>query len=206
MIDPVCAFGLASAIVTLLDTGAKVVITLQELSEAGDIPEVFRDIQTRLPLLRRYILYTQSRTDTLSPEAGEEVLAVVQRCNAQVRQLEELLQKVAVSDRESPFRRSIRAFISVSEEGRFQKIATALIDNVQVLSTFLNVAPVEKERPKVERWLSEPLPSYASVAGLFLVPFSRDEQFVGRQKLLEMIALSFKAQSRVAISGIGGIG
>ncbi|KAL8642160.1 MAG: hypothetical protein Q9228_001120 [Teloschistes exilis] len=206
MIDPVCAVGLASAVVTLLDTGTKVVKRLKELSEAGDIPEVFRDIKTRLPLLSNYVLYTQSRTDTLSPEAGEEVTEVVKRCLEQVRQLDELLKRMAVSDGESSFRRSIRAFISVSEEGRVQRIATALKDNVQVLSTFLSVPPVEKERPKVDRWLSEPLPSYASVAGLFLVPFSRDEQFVGRQKLLEMIALSFKAQSRVAISGIGGIG
>ncbi|KAL8691623.1 MAG: hypothetical protein Q9218_003198 [Villophora microphyllina] len=204
--DPVCALGLASAVVTLLDLGTKVVKRLKELSEDGNVPEAFRDVKTRLPLLNSVVSYTQLRADSLSPGDREAVEDVLQRCFEQVRQLDELLKKVSVLTRDSAWKKSIRAAISVAEEGRVQRIATALKDNVELLSTFLSVTPAEKGRPKAERWLSEPLPSYASVAGLFLVPFSRDEQFVGRQGTLQSIALSFKDQSRVAISGIGGIG
>lgn len=40
--DPCTAIGLASAVVTFVDIGAKIIGRLKELSEAGDIPEVFR--------------------------------------------------------------------------------------------------------------------------------------------------------------------
>ncbi|KAL8724301.1 MAG: hypothetical protein Q9181_006890 [Wetmoreana brouardii] len=203
--DPVCAVGFASAVITFVHIGTKVVKRLKELSEAGDIPEVFRDIRTRLPLLTSVVVHTQHKADSLSPEAREALEEIVRQCFGQVKQLDELLKKVAVSVHDSSFKKSIRAAISLVEEGRVQRIATALRDNVQLL-TFLDVTPTEKERPQAERWASEPLPSYASVAGLFLVPFSRDEQFVGRQEVLRLIASSFEAQSRVAISGIGGIG
>lgn len=101
--------------------------------------------------------------------------------------------------------RTVKAGVSLVEEGRVQRIATSLRDNVQLL-TFLNVAPAERGKPKPERRPSEPLPSYANATGVFLVPFSRDEHFVGRENTLRSIALSFENQARVAVSGIGGVG
>ena len=40
----------------------------------------------------------------------------------------------------------------------------------------------------------------------FLVPFGRDDDFVGREDILEQINLKFKTQQRVALDGIGGVG
>lgn len=203
--DPITAIGLASAIVTFVNLGTKIARRIRELSETGDTPDVFRDIKTRLPLLISIVVRTQHETDKLSPEAEEAFEEVVRQCYEQVSQLDEVLKKVMISKGDSRLKKTVRAGISLVEEGRVQRIAQALRDNVQLL-TLLNITPAEKERPQTERRPSEPLPSYMSATGVFLVPFSRDARFVGRESNIRSIDSCFRTQSRVAISGIGGIG
>jgi hypothetical protein len=40
----------------------------------------------------------------------------------------------------------------------------------------------------------------------FIVPFERDQQFIGREDILNEIEQKFKSQRRVALAGIGGVG
>ena len=203
--DPVTAIGLASAIVTFVSIGTKIAKRVKELSEAGDVPEVFRDIETRLSFILSLVDRTKDETDKLTPDAGEALKKVLRQCLQQASQLDEILKKVTVSKGDSRFRKIFKASVSVIEEPRMQRIAAALKDNVHLL-TFLNVTSAEQERPAVERKPSESLPSYMNATGFFLVPFSRDEQFVGREGHLQSIALSFQENSRVAVSGTGGVG
>ena len=203
--DPVTTIGLASAIVTLVDIGTKIALRMKELSETGDVPSAFRDIKTRLPLIISIIVRMQDESIHLSAEAKEAFEEVVRQCFEQVRDLDDVLKKVMISKGDSRLKKAVKASVSLVEERRVQRIAASLRENVQLLA-FLNVTPVEKERPRPQRWPSEPLPSYASVSGLFLVPFSRDRQFVGREKILLSIDLSFETQSRAAVTGIGGVG
>ena len=203
--DPVTAIGLASAIVTFVSIGTRIAKRVKELSEAGDVPEVFRDIETRLSFFMSLVDRTRNETDRLTLDAERALERVVKQCLQQARQLEEILNKVTVSKGDSRFRRIVKAGVSVIEESRMLKIAAALKDNVQLL-TFLNVTPAERERPVAERKPSEPLPSYMSTTGFFLVPFSRDDQFVGREDPLQSIDLSFRKNNRVAVSGTGGVG
>ncbi|KAL8972885.1 MAG: hypothetical protein Q9197_002581 [Variospora fuerteventurae] len=203
--DPITAYGLASAIITFIDFGTKVTMRIKELSEAGDIPEIFRDIKSRLPLIIDIIKHTQSGTNHLSPEAQAAYREVVRQSFKQVCQLNEILKKVTISRGESLLKKTVKAGMSIMEEGRVQRIAADLKDNVQLL-TSLNVTTEERERPTLRRWPTEPLPSYNDAVGVFLLPFSRDERFVGRDDPLHSIASVFKSQTRVAIAGIGGVG
>ncbi len=203
--DPVTTIGLASAIVTIVGLGTKIAMRIKLLSEEGDIPAVFRDIRTRLPLIISIVVRTQHESDKLSTEAEEAFEEVVRQCLEQVSQLDDILKKVTISKGDSRVKKMVRAGVSLLEEGRVQRIATALRDNVQLL-TVLNAGPAEKGTMKMERRPSESLQSFMSATGLFLVPFSRDERFVGRESNLRSIALIFESQKRVAISGIGGVG
>ncbi|KAL8711892.1 MAG: hypothetical protein Q9220_003836 [cf. Caloplaca sp. 1 TL-2023] len=203
--DPITAYGLASAIITFVDFGTKVAKRVMELSEAGGIPESFRDIKTRLPLIVEIIGHSQHEIDKLSLDARKAVEDVVNESHIKVRQLDEILKKVKVSKGESLMKKTVKAGISVWEEKRVQRIATFLKDSVQIL-TLLNAKPVEVERPIAKRWPTETLPSYNDVAGVFLLPFSRDAQFIGRESHLQSIDSSFQTQTRVAVSGIGGVG
>ena len=197
--DPITAVGLASAILTFVSIATKITKRIKELSDAGDIPVIFRDIKTRLPLILSIVVRTQQGTDSLSPATREAFEEIVRQCFEQVSQLDEILRG------DSRLQKTIRAGISLVEERRVERIATALGDNVQLL-TFLNVTPADNLRPRADRRPSEALPSYMSTTGVFLVPFSRDAQFVGRESNLGSIASGFETQRRVAISGIGGVG
>lgn len=74
--EPVTTIGLASAIVTIVGWGTKIAMRMKLLSEEGDIPAVFRDIRTRLPLIS-LVVRTQHEGDKLSTEAEEAFEEVV---------------------------------------------------------------------------------------------------------------------------------
>ena len=205
--DPITAIGLASAIITFVEIGSKIAKRLEELSEAGDVPKVFRDVRTRLPLLLQIVERTRDGTRDLNVDSQASLEAVVRNCYEQVKQLEEILDKVTIAQQDSRWKRGAKAVVSLIEENRVQRIATALKDNVQLL-TFLNVSLGEKHTPGPE-WRRSSIqapPPYESSTVHFHVPFERDEHFVGRQQELDAINQAFVKQRRVAISGIGGIG
>ena len=207
--DPVTALGLASAIATFISLGAKVVKRMKEMSEAGNIPEVFHDIHTGLPLFMTIVVRTHNLTENLTSEAMRAFEQVVRKSLEQVYQLDVILAKVTISKGDSRLRKMLKAGTSLVEEGRVKRIAMSLRDNVQLL-TFLNVTPVEegegRDRPKMSRLASEPLPSYESATSRSSIPFSRDDHFIGRESDLHSIAKCFMKQRRVAICGIGGVG
>ena len=48
--------------------------------------------------------------------------------------------------------------------------------------------------------------SSAAVKPLFMVPFNRDPIFIDRAQIFNLIEEQTKTESRVALSGIGGVG
>ena len=40
----------------------------------------------------------------------------------------------------------------------------------------------------------------------FIVPFSRDPLFLGREDIIDLVDTKFKSERRVALTGIGGVG
>ncbi|KAF4627747.1 hypothetical protein G7Y89_g10407 [Cudoniella acicularis] len=142
----------------------------------------------------------------LTPQDKETFNTIVERCLKQVHQLGGILQKLTISKDDSAFRKGFKVAIGMAEESRIQRIATALKDNVQIL-TCLNTAPAEKEKPAAdERRTSEAPPLYGDSTGVFSVPFIRDSHFVGRDNILLSITEAFGNQNRVAVAGIGGVG
>jgi hypothetical protein len=203
--DPLSAIGLASAIVTFIAIGTEITLRLEELSEAGDVPKVFRNVRTRLPLIISIVSRTQQNVTNLSPEAKVSFEGVVNQCNEQVDHLKELVEKVTIDSKDSRWRRGVKAALSLIEEHRVERIGAALLENVHLL-TSLNVTPAEKEKSPAARRASGAPPAYASAAAVFLLPFERDDHFVGREDVLHTITKTLEVQSRVAVAGIGGVG
>jgi hypothetical protein len=189
----------------IVDIGSKVTKRIKELSDVGDIPQAFRDVRMRLPLVISIIVGTQQVMDSLSPEAQESFEEVANQCSKQVKELYQIVEKVTVAKGDSRLKRTFKAGLSVFEEDRVKTIATTLMENVNLL-TLLNVTPVGQTKSQKDRRPSEPLPSYNSVAGVFLVPFSRDDHFVGRESILQSISTEFEKNRKLAISGMGGVG
>ena len=194
-----------SALTTLVEQCTKIAKRIKELSEAGDVPGVFRDLESHLPLFETVLEHTPHGNNDQSPKTEGALAEIVRQCSKQIDQLKEILRKVRIEEGDSFFRRTIKASISLMEEKPAQKIVSSLMANFQLLK-FLSDTPAVQPRPKVERWLSGPLRSYMRATTLFFVPFSRDQHFVGRESHLQSIASTFEFHNRVAICGIGGVG
>lgn len=159
----------------------------------------------RLPLISNIIGRTQDVSYRLSPDDQETFKTVVENCLRQIEQLRVILRKLTITKTDSTFRKGYKAVVGIAEESRTAKIATALKDNVHLL-TCLNTLPVEKEKTPIERRTSGAPPRYSDSTGIFSVPFVRDFQFVTRGETLPSITKAFENQNRVAIAGIGGVG
>ena len=190
--DPITAIGLASAIITFVDFGSKVIRRLEELSEAGDVPKAFREIKTRLPLIITTVDKTRNTARTPSRKAEEAMSSIIESCHDQVRELEEILQKFTAEKGESSWKKGFKATLSMFEETRVQRIESALRENIQVL-TFFNMTPMETPTQSISK-------------RVVILPFERDSHFIGRENVLASIGNTFQLQRRVAITGIGGVG
>jgi uncharacterized phage infection (PIP) family protein YhgE len=203
MAEAIVALGVASSVISFIQFSQQIANQLREL-HAGDVPTAFQDIRMRLPLIVNIISRIGEVAYRLSPGDKETYDTVVESCFKQVRQLDAILQRLTIGKGDSTLRRGFKAAISIAEESRTQKIATALKDNVQLL-TYLNTASSEKEKSE-ERRTSEAPSYFRDSTGVFSVPFIRDSQFVGRNNILLSITEAFGKQNRVAIAGIGGVG
>ena len=210
--DPITALGVASAVVGFLEIGAQIAKRLEELSKVGDVPLVFRDVRTRLPLVLSIVSSIQANHELLAPDAQEAFESVVAGCYDQIKQVEKTLQRVTVAHGDSRWRKGLRAAFSLVEESRIQKVSGALRDNIELLSMF-KVAPSEKSeklgprRPSTAGLSIRTVPpSYTDAVGIFMVPFIRDERFIGRGDALKEIEALFAERGRVSVAGVGGVG
>ena len=210
--DPVTALGVASAVVTFLEVGAQILKRLEELSKIGDVPIAFNDIRTRLPLLLSIVTSIQSNHEPLTSDAQDPFEKVVAGCYKHIEDVERILQKVTVAHGDTRWRKAVRAASSLAEESRIHRLAAALRDDIGLLS-MLNVSPLEKSEKKGQRRPSASglsvrtiPPSYSDAVGIFMVPFVRDERFIGRDTVIKEFDELFAQQGRISIAGVGGVG
>ena len=136
--DPVTAYGLASLRLLLIDAAIRVQKKIQGLVHTGEVPGVFRDIQTRLHLLIGVLDRTQeTNPEKLSPK---DVAASdrVRSCYDQISQLEEILGKVTVTDSDSRLRKARKTIVSLMDEARAQTIAGRLMEDIQLLTYLID--------------------------------------------------------------------
>jgi hypothetical protein len=191
--DPITAIGLATSIVTFIQLATTILQRFDEISVAGEVPKVFREVKSRLPLLMHAVKMTEASMDRISMEARKALGPVIQSCSVQMRQLDDVLRKVTTGHGESAVRRAIKVVISLAEEANVRKIENALYENVQILTLYHATG-------------ADVRPLRADPGVVFMQPCERDGQFVGREDTLAAIKKAFKSQSRVGLAGIGGVG
>lgn len=206
MAEALVAIGLASSLITFIQFSQQIASQLRDLN-VGDVPGSFQDIKMRLPLILSIINRVQNVAHRLSTEDKETFNAVVDNCLKQVHQLDSILQRLTIGKGDSTLKRGFKAAVGLAEEPRTRKIATALKDNIQLL-TCLDLSRAEDKKPESSsiRRASEAPPRYSDSAGVFSVPFIRDSHFVSRGNVIPSISDTFERQNRVAIAGIGGVG
>ena len=199
------AVGLASAIAQFVEVGVKVVARLADFSAHLDqAPKAFREVKTELPLiidgLRR--LSEQINAGHLDASTQAALGPVLQECNECARRLEELLEKIIPAADASSWERRKKAIASLSQDRKVDEIADALSRYVRLLIFHQVVGPTVAPLPEPTR--------EQEACPFWVVPYSRNPTFVGREDVFEAIAESFNvregSQPKAALCGLGGIG
>jgi hypothetical protein len=200
------AIGLASSIVSFVDFGIKVLVRLHEFQSAislSEDPKPYRDIKIELPLLIDTLRRTKEQTENghISEDTALSLMPVIQGCYDQVRQLDQILQALP-NAQHSSWKRGIKVVASIGKEKKFSEVVQTLKEYVQFLT--YHQAAAGSLSPPLE--VPRSLCTESTIEPVFLVPFERDERFVGRSDLVSEIDKRLKAQRRVALAGIGGVG
>jgi N-terminal domain on NACHT_NTPase and P-loop NTPases len=193
------ALGVASSLITFGDVAWRVLKRIKEYSDkTGDVPVVIRHISAQLPVIIEKIeeLKEATKNGSLHIQPQSALAGAVISCNEQVQRLDALTDKMlpsATDTRKDWARKAIR---SVRYEKEIANIwATMEAYKTTFIFHFTQMSAAVSN-----------IDTSRSTIPIFAVPFERDTKFVGRINVLDKIEQDFKAQSRVAIAGIGGVG
>ena len=219
MAEAAAIVGLVASIASLVDLSAKVVSRLREFtSKSSDIPESFRSLSIRLPLLTTALQNIQSQAEagSLPEDVTNNLKAVVDDTVKQTRAVQEHLYKALPSSGDSKFGRAFKALRSVAKNDRIQKALEKIYKNVNILTfhqTTRHVDTGDRILEGVSKLSVKPPTSFKSF-GVCLgqAPQVPADAFIGREKELQQLRdwLSPKTQPKgrriVSIVGLGGLG
>lgn len=153
MAEAVAAIGLASALLTFVDVSARVIRELRRLDEdVKDCPTVFQGIRTRLPLMIDLVkkIMLQMDAGLIDKSSQTLMLPIMKSCEQQAQQLDDIVQKALPDRKDSAWRRSRKAVMSVMQEHEVEKLDTGLKKNFDLLlqaGTFQSVQRLDEKGP-----------------------------------------------------------
>ena len=215
MAEAIAAISIVSSIFSLVTFGSDVIKRLSEFrSNVRDLPDCFFHISIQLPLLVDVAqrLYDQAKQDELGIATQKALMPVIQGLYKEVKKLDDVLRKVLPSVRASNWERGIKAVKSIGVQKEVEGFAAVLRDYVSNLTAFQATHNGDLIRDLLillkDHGLTSPSVEMSmSRKPAWMVMYDTDEDFIGRDKIIEKIRLQFKDQRRrVAIAGIGGVG
>ena len=236
MAEAIAVIGLASALLTFIEFGTKVIRRLRQVEDhISESPNYFRNVRVRLPLMLDLIKKIMLQMEAgLVPNKSKEVMyPVVNSCIAYAQELDKLFDRILPQAKDGSWTRSKKAIYSVLSECDVERIDSGMKSNFDLLmqagtfqtvsrqgdSATVSIAPTFALSPTVHFTLAQQQESHATPMpwegmekhflqgnAIFLVPFSRDANFLGRQSIIEDVSEMFQKSQIVALSGLGGIG
>ena len=219
MAEAAAIVGLVASIASLVDISAKVVSRLHEFtSKFSDIPESFRSLWIRLPLLTATLQHIQSQAESghLPNDVPKALRAVVDNTSEQVSIVQIYLSKVVPSDGASKLERGLKALKSLAKEDKVQQALEKIHKNNDLLVLHQTTRHVDTG-DRILKNLSKLSVAPSASSKSFGVCLGRAPQiaadtFIGRAKELRQLRdwLSPKNQPNrqrtVSIVGMGGMG
>ena len=151
MAEALVAIGLASAVISFIDFGSRVVRQLRQLEQDTAVqPKVFQGIRTRLPLMLDLVKKIQLQLDAgmVDKSTQEHMLPIIKNCEQHTQQLEEQLRKALPNPEDSAWKRGRKALSGVLQEGEIDKIDKTLKQNFDLLlqaGTFQSVSRLDDQ-------------------------------------------------------------
>ena len=209
MAEALAVISLVSDIVQFVDFGTKVLNRLDEFkSDINEVPKTFRSIKAQLPLIVDTLKRTQKQADAghFNDVTANALKPVVYGCLEQVKLLERILYKNVPAEKTSSWQRRLLAIKSLAHDNEVQQINSRLEHYIHLLTFHQATSNSElliRETPQLSTGSPVNLPRKL----VFMVPFHRDDMFVGRAEILNEIKLKLnKQQRRAVLAGIGGVG
>ncbi|KAI9863919.1 MAG: hypothetical protein M1824_005957 [Vezdaea acicularis] len=139
MAEALAIVSLVAAIAQFVALGGKVLDRLNDFRQSvEDLPKTFRNIARQLPLLIDTLKRTQSQADSgcLSEETARALNPIVEGSLANVKQLGDILAKALPLEKDSTWRRRIKALASLAHDKTIEQISSELGSNVGVLTYY----------------------------------------------------------------------
>ena len=200
MAEALAAIGLVSAIIQFIEFGTKIVARLNEFgSNVNDLPKAFRSIKINLPVILDSLERTNRNANTgeISQATASALEPLVEECFEQVKRLQDILDRNLPTKSAKNWQRRLQAIKSLSHDKDVEQISSKLDRCVQTLTfyhtsfhseLFNRLAIDETSQHKVHSQAT------SSRGPLFMVPFHRDDQFVGRREILAELDEKLKNQ------------
>ena len=219
MAEAAAIIGLVASIASLVDLSSKVVSRLHEFtSKSLDIPESFRSLGIRLPLLTATLQHIQSQAEAgrLPDDVTKALEAVIDDTSEQVSTVQICLSKVLPYDGASKLERALKALKSLAKEDKVRQVLEKIHKNNDLLvlhQTTRHVDTGDRILEELSR-MSVASPASSKSFGVCLgrAPQIAADAFIGRTNELQQLHdwLSPKShpdrQRIMSIVGMGGMG
>ena len=149
MAEALAVVGIIANIVQLVEFGSKILHRLTEFqSSVQDVPESFRHIKAKLPLLLHTLQQTKEAIDAgrVNDETTKTLDPIIQGCREQIELLDATLAKTLPSPNDTPGKRRIKAILSIPQDAKVEKIVKTLHSYIRTL-TFYYAAVSSTLRP-----------------------------------------------------------
>ena len=219
MAEAAAIIGLVASIASLVDLSSKVVSRLHEFtSKSLDIPESFRSLWIRLPLLTVTLQHIQSQAEAgrLPDDVTKALEAVIDDTSEQVSTVQICLSKVLPCDDASKLERAFKALKSLAKEDKVRQVLEKIHKNSDLLvlhQTTRHADTGDRILEELSRMSVAP-PASSKSFGVCLgrAPQIAADAFIGRINELQQLYdwLSPKShpdrQRIMSIVGMGGMG
>ena len=210
MAEAVAIVGLVASIATLVELSAKVVSRLHDFtSKSSELPESFRSLSSRLPLLTVTLQHIQPQAeDGRFPDNVTKALkAVIDDTSGQISDIQISLSKVLPSDGASKLERALKALKSLAKEDKVQQALEKIYKNNEILVLHQTTWHVDTGDRILEALSKLNLTPVTLPDPSLSIPFRRDPDFVARGAILDQIHQKCALPaSRTALVGLGGVG
>jgi hypothetical protein len=219
MAEAAAVIGLVSSIASLVEISAKIVSRLHEFaSKTSDVPESFRSLSDRLPLLMVTLqrITAQAQAGRLPDDVTEALQAVVDGTSRQVSVVQAHLSSILPPENASKIERAVKALKSLAKEDKVCQAVDKIHKDIDFLVLHQTTQHVETGDRILEELskltLALPAASYSLGPNLGKAPQIDADAFMGRTTELEQLQQLLppkkhpRRQCVVCVSGMGGVG
>lgn len=140
MAEIAAAVSLASSIVQLFDTSAKIIHRFHEFQRCGrEVPRIFQNFRAELPLLQETLRRIKEATyaGIIGARDSSKLLATIDGCHKQIQDLGVIIKKTLPLSDDSRRTRAKKTIKSLCQESKVKHLTYILREYITTLTFYL---------------------------------------------------------------------